>query len=134
MQSKDMPGADCASRAAVRASNRQARRTVKSIEGEDGRVADGPCEDGGCRIVRRRPALWRRGYRYSAAVAGGAVTAHRAVLAVRAAVGGMSGLRGEGGLCGESGVRGVRRGRFAGRCIGSQRQRGREEEREQELR
>src|ERR1700722_20195421 len=97
MQSKDMPGAGCASRAAAPTSSRQAWRTVESIEGEDGGVTDGPCKNGGCRIVRRRPPGGSHGDAYAAAAAGSAVTADRAVLAVPVAVGGVCG---GGGGCG----------------------------------
>jgi hypothetical protein len=73
-----------------------------------------PRDDGGCGVVRQRPARGSRGGGYAAAVAGGAMAARRTMLAVRPVMGG------------------VRRGRLAGRRIDSQRERGHQEEREQE--
>jgi hypothetical protein len=116
MESNDMPRAV---RAAARGSSRQARRTVESIEGEDGEMRQEPREDGGRRVVRQRPA-WGWGSRsdgYAAAVAGGAMAARRGMLTVGAVMGG--------------GVAGARRGRVAGsRRIDAQRQRRYQEERE----
>jgi hypothetical protein len=77
-----------------------------------------PCEDGGCRVVRQRPARGSRGEGYAAAVAGRAMAARRAMLAVRR-------VGGEGGVAGGDGVIGARRGRLAGSRIDSQRQRRR---------
>jgi hypothetical protein len=148
MQSNDMPCAG--SRAAASASSRQARRTVESIEGEDGRETNEPRKDGAWRIVRERPARGRGGDGHAAAVAGCAVAAQRAVVAVRAEMGGGDVVCGVGGVrgvrrvrewCGWSDWRGVRgwrgvglgRGRFARDGIGSQRQRSHEEQSEQEF-
>jgi hypothetical protein len=71
-------------RAAARGSSRRTRRAVESIESEDGGVSEEPCEDGGCRVVRRRPAWGSRGDGYAAAVAGRTMAAQRAMLAVGA--------------------------------------------------
>jgi hypothetical protein len=81
MESNDMPRAV---RAAARGSSRQTRRTVESIEREDGGVSEERYEDGGCRIVRRRPAWGSRGDGYAAAVAGRAVGVQGAMRAMRA--------------------------------------------------
>lgn len=59
------------------------------------------------------------------------MTADGAVLTVQAVAGGVGELRRMGGM---RGVDSMRHGRLAGRCIGSQRQRRREEQHEQELR
>jgi hypothetical protein len=106
----------CAVRAAARGSGRQTRRTVESVESEDGGVIEESREGRGSRVVRRRPARGSRGDGYAAAVAGGAMTAERAMLAVCAVIGGPGGRR------------------LARSRIDSQRERRHQEEREQELR
>jgi hypothetical protein len=113
MKSNDVPRAV---HAAARGSSREARRTVESIEGEDGGVHEEPRADGGRRVVRQRPARGSRGDGYAAAVAGGAMAARRAMLAMRPVMGGMG------------------RRRLARSRIDSQRERGHQEEHEQELR